>query len=88
MSPPSRPIPYRRCVRCGHPTRADRLIHGHGPTCATMLGLTGGTVDVGQTGPDLFDAADEDGGVTDRTGNGPDSAAETPTRQPEGAGAG
>jgi hypothetical protein len=54
-------VPMKRCARCGHPTRADRLVKGrYGPDCAARLGLTGGTVTVDQTGPDLFEAADED----------------------------
>lgn len=59
FSQPNTP-PMQRCVRCGHPARADRLVQGFGSDCAARLGLTGGTVDVGQFGPDLFDAADED----------------------------
>lgn len=51
---------WRRCARCGHPTRADRMIKGFGRDCAELLGLTGSAPDVGQNGPDLFDAADED----------------------------
>ena len=45
----------RRCARCGTPARADRMVKGFGAGCARFLGLTGGTVDVGQDGPDLFD---------------------------------
>ena len=50
----------RRCARCGTPTRADRMVKGFGAGCARFLGLTGGTVDVGQDGPDLFDMLHED----------------------------
>ena len=49
-------IEYRRCPRCGHQARADRMVKGYGRDCAELLGLAGGTVDVGQGGPDLFDA--------------------------------
>ncbi len=45
----------RKCPRCGHPTRADRMIKGFGPDCAAQLGLTGRTVDTGHSGPDLLD---------------------------------
>lgn len=45
----------RRCVRCQKPTRPDHLIHGYGPDCAKLLGLVGGSVDTGHTGPDLLD---------------------------------
>jgi hypothetical protein len=52
------PATYKRCARCGHQVRADRVVAGrYGSDCAELLGLTGGTVDVGQDGPDLFDAA-------------------------------
>jgi hypothetical protein len=50
---PTRPL--KRCARCGHLTRADRMVKGFGRDCAALLGLIGGTVDVGQDGPDLFD---------------------------------
>jgi hypothetical protein len=60
MSDGAAPIPTRRCARCGHPTRADRLVKGFGADCAAILGLTGRTRAVTQTGPDLFDAMDED----------------------------
>lgn len=54
-------VPRKPCRRCGHPTRADRLVGGYGPACAKELGLTGGIGDRGdQTGPDLFDAYTED----------------------------
>jgi hypothetical protein len=36
------------------------MVKGFGRDCAVRLGLIGATVDVGQTGPDLFDAADEE----------------------------
>ncbi|BAL88906.1 hypothetical protein AMIS_36860 [Actinoplanes missouriensis 431] len=45
----------RPCRRCGHPTRVDRMIQGYGRNCATLLGLVGGTVDTGHSGPDLLD---------------------------------
>ena len=45
----------RRCPRCGHLTRADRMVKGFGRDCATQLGLIGRTVDVGHDGPDLLD---------------------------------
>lgn len=47
--------PVGRCRRCGHATRRDRMIQGLGSECAQRLGLIGGTVDVGQDGPDLLD---------------------------------
>ena len=46
---------WRRCPRCGHPARADRMIKGYGRDCATALGLTGRTATVDQDGPDLLD---------------------------------
>jgi len=48
-------VPMRKCARCGHPTRADRMIKGYGRDCATLLGLLGRTVDTGHAGPDLLD---------------------------------
>ncbi|HEX5201868.1 hypothetical protein ACFQS1_00505 [Paractinoplanes rhizophilus] len=45
----------RRCPRCGHPTRADRMVKGFGRECAVQLGLVGRSVDVGHEGPDLLD---------------------------------
>jgi hypothetical protein len=45
----------RRCPRCGHLTRADRMVKGFGRDCAAQLGLIGRTVDVGHDGPDLLD---------------------------------
>ncbi|WP_231956906.1 MULTISPECIES: hypothetical protein [unclassified Actinoplanes] len=45
----------RPCRRCGHPTRVDRMVQGYGRNCAALMGLIGGTVDTGHTGPDLFD---------------------------------
>jgi hypothetical protein len=56
---------FGRCRRCGHPTRLDRMIQGLGRDCATQLGLTGGTVDVGQDGPDLLDLLGVDIGPDD-----------------------
>nr|WP_296075179.1 hypothetical protein [uncultured Actinoplanes sp.] len=51
----------RRCARCGHLVRADRMVKGFGRDCAAFLGLVGSTVDVGQDGPDLLDQlTDED----------------------------
>lgn len=60
--PPARPL--KRCARCGHLTRADRMVKGFGRDCAAMLGLIGGTTDTGQQGPDLLDllAAESDDG--------------------------
>lgn len=48
----------RKCPRCGHLTRADRMIKGYGRDCAAQLGLIGRTVDTGHTGPDLLDLID------------------------------
>ncbi|WP_109602847.1 hypothetical protein [Actinoplanes xinjiangensis] len=48
----------RPCRRCGHPTRVDRMVQGYGRNCAALLGLIGGTVDTGHSGPDLFDLID------------------------------
>jgi len=48
-------VPLRKCPRCGHWTRADRMIKGYGRDCAAQLGLVGKTVDTGHTGPDLLD---------------------------------
>ena len=48
----------RKCLRCGHPTVADRMVHGYGRDCAALLGLIGRTVDTGHAGPDLFDLLD------------------------------
>lgn len=50
----------RKCPRCGHPTRADRMVKGFGRDCATQLGLVGRTVDTGHSGPDLLDLLDVD----------------------------
>ena len=55
MAVPERPVPMRRCPRCGHPTRADRMVKGFGRDCAAQLGLIGRSVDVGHEGPDLLD---------------------------------
>lgn len=52
--------PRRQCARCGHLTRADRMVKGFGRDCAAQLGLLGRSVDVGQQGADLFDAMDEE----------------------------
>jgi hypothetical protein len=49
------PVVLRRCPRCGHLTRADRMVKGFGRDCAALLGLTGRSVDVGHHGPDLLD---------------------------------
>jgi hypothetical protein len=57
------PSPYemRRCARCGHQVRADRMVAGrYGSDCAEQLGLLSNAPDVGQDGPDLFDAYAED----------------------------
>jgi hypothetical protein len=56
--PPARRL--KRCARCGHPTRADRMVKGFGRDCAVLLGLIGGTVDTGQRGPDLLDLLADD----------------------------
>ena len=53
------PVPMRKCPRCGHPTRADRMLEGYGRDCAAQLGLIGRTVDTGHTGPDLLDLLPE-----------------------------
>ncbi|MEU4237498.1 hypothetical protein [Actinoplanes sp. NPDC026619] len=63
----------RRCPRCGHPTRADRMVKGFGRECATQLGLVGGTVDVGHEGPDLLDVLDE---ITEDSCDGADRPAD------------
>ncbi|GGL04632.1 hypothetical protein [Mangrovihabitans endophyticus] len=55
MTAGSVPVPMRRCPRCGHPTRADRMVKGYGRDCAAQLGLIGHTVDTGHAGPDLLD---------------------------------
>ncbi|WP_433385455.1 hypothetical protein ACQPZX_27725 [Actinoplanes sp. CA-142083] len=49
----------RRCPRCGHPTRADRMVKGFGRECAVQLGLVGRTADVGHEGPDLLDVLND-----------------------------
>lgn len=48
-------IEMRRCPRCGHLTRADRMVKGYGRDCATQLGLVGRSIDTGHRGPDLLD---------------------------------
>ena len=48
-------VEMRRCPRCGHLTRADRMVKGYGRDCAAQLGLIGRSVDVGHRGPDLLD---------------------------------
>lgn len=55
MSQQTRPIEYRRCARCGHHVRPERMVKGFGRDCATFLGLIGDTVDTGHDGPDLLD---------------------------------
>ncbi|MGX6607428.1 hypothetical protein ACWKSP_35680 [Micromonosporaceae bacterium Da 78-11] len=55
MSLDPRPVPMRKCPRCGHPTRADRMVKGFGRDCAAQLGLIGRSVDTGHAGPDLLD---------------------------------
>jgi hypothetical protein len=62
MTVPERPVALRRCPRCGHPARADRMVKGFGRDCAAQLGLTGRSVDTGHEGPDLLDllGSDED----------------------------
>jgi hypothetical protein len=54
-------VELRRCPRCGHLTRADRMVKGYGRDCATQLGLVGRSVDVGHRGPDLLDLLRGDG---------------------------
>jgi hypothetical protein len=49
------PVEMRKCPRCGHPTRADRMVKGFGRDCAALLGLIGRSVDTGHVGPDLLD---------------------------------
>lgn len=65
MFPPAAPIPRVRCRRCGQWARQDRAVQGYGSECAALLGLTGGTVDVGQDGPTLLDLLDEDADMCD-----------------------
>ena len=31
------------------------MVQGYGRNCAAVLGLIGGTIDIGHTGPDLLD---------------------------------
>ncbi|GLY06822.1 hypothetical protein Acsp01_72010 [Actinoplanes sp. NBRC 101535] len=45
----------RPCRRCGHLTRVDRMVQGYGRNCAALMGLIGGSVDTGHSGPDLLD---------------------------------
>jgi hypothetical protein len=59
MAIPERSAEMRRCPRCGHLTRADRMVKGFGRDCATQLGLTGRSIDVGHEGPDLLDVLAE-----------------------------
>ncbi|MGA5300366.1 hypothetical protein ACPCHT_10580 [Nucisporomicrobium flavum] len=54
------PVEMRRCPRCGHLTRADRMVKGFGRDCAAQLGLTARSVDTGHVGPDLFDLLAEE----------------------------
>jgi hypothetical protein len=60
----------RRCPRCGHPTRADRMVKGYGRECATQLGLIGRSVDVGHEGPDLLDLLGTEAPVEDSCDGG------------------
>lgn len=61
MFPAPTTVRMVRCADCNTPVRADRLVAGrYGEKCARDRGLLGSSVDVGQSGPDLFDAADED----------------------------
>lgn len=60
MFPTPIPTPTKPCARCGVMARVDRMVKGYGRACAERLGLTGGTVDTGQIGPDLFAAAEEE----------------------------
>lgn len=51
-----------RC-ECGKRARVDRMVHGLGSTCAARAGLIVAAPRLrvaGQSGPDLFDSADED----------------------------
>lgn len=60
--PDPNPLPMRRCRRCGHATRLDKMIEGYGIECATLLGLTTATPRVRageQTGESLFDLLPE-----------------------------
>lgn len=64
MFPHRAPVARRPCARCSTPTRVDRLVAGaYGEDCAAQLGLITSTprlrVEL-QSGPSLFDAADED----------------------------
>lgn len=54
MFPAPAAVETRPCRRCDRPVRADRLVRGYGGSCAELLGLTGGTVETEQSGPDLF----------------------------------
>jgi hypothetical protein len=60
--PPESPVGAmkRPCRRCGQQTSVLTLsAGGYGPVCASMLGLTGSTLDIGHEGPDLLDLLDE-----------------------------
>lgn len=62
MFPVPTPVERRRCRECGHWARIDRMTDGAGSDCAVRLGLIVSTPRVRtdpQTGPDLFDAAEE-----------------------------
>ena len=63
MFPPPSPIATKRCAECGTPTRVDRMWAGaYGEDCATKLGYRVAKTKHAaqqQTGPDLFDAADQ-----------------------------
>ncbi|MFI5494151.1 hypothetical protein [Actinoplanes sp. NPDC051859] len=72
------PAPMRKCPRCGHPTRADRMVKGYGRDCATQLGLVGKSMDVGHTGPDLLDLLGDRPPVDDDHCDGGDRPADRP----------
>lgn len=62
MFPPPSPAVMGRC-KCGKKARVDRMVEGLGSTCAERAGLTTTTPRLRgfeQSGPDLFDNADEE----------------------------
>ena len=54
------PAPMRKCPRCGHLTRTDRMVKGYGRDCAAQLGLIGRATDTGHSGPDLLDLLEQE----------------------------